>query len=161
MELKIIGRNRRVTLKKNQPLTRLVVARLWSEGNSQIAHTESVWKGAFHDFSKGSEYRNTTRNTTTPDTHHGVATVRGPIRKIPGWIPTRRIVRHHRVGVGVSTSDPGFPRFEQCVSTRNQNDRFGTEAGFLCRVRVQCERPLKHKSSQRTYVIVRFAPWCR
>lgn len=63
MELKIIGRNRRVTLKKNQPLTRLVVARLWSEGNSQIAHTESVWKGAFHDFSKGSEYR----NTTTPD----------------------------------------------------------------------------------------------
>ena len=58
MELKIIGRNRRVTLEKNQPLTRLVVTRLWSEGNSQIAHTESlaVWKGAFHDLSKGSEY---------------------------------------------------------------------------------------------------------
>ena len=96
-------------------------ARWWSEGNSQIAHrdTESVWKGAFHDFSKGSEYR----NTTTPETHHGVATVRGSIRKIPGWIPTRRIVRHHRVGVGVSTSDPGFPRFEQCVSTRNQKEQ--------------------------------------
>jgi hypothetical protein len=56
MELKITGRNRRVTLRKNQPLTRLVVTRLWSEGNSQNARTESVWKGAFHDPSKGSEY---------------------------------------------------------------------------------------------------------
>ena len=120
MELKIIGRNRRVTLKKNQPPAGLVVTRLWSEGNSQIAHTESVWKGAFHDLSKGSEYS----SATTPDNHHAVATVRGSIRKIPGWIPTRRIVRHHRVGVGVSTSDPGFPRFEQCVSTRNQKVYF-------------------------------------
>ena len=82
-----------------------------------------------------------TDHATIPDIYHGVATVRGSIRKIPGWIPTRRIVRHHRVGVGVSTSSPGFPRFEQCVSTRSQNDRFGTEAGFLCRVRVQCEKP--------------------
>ena len=41
------------------------------------------------------------------------------------------------------------------------NDRFGTEAGFLCRVRVQCEETLKHNSSQRTYVFVGFAPWCR
>ncbi len=107
MELKIIGRNRRVTLKKKQPLTRLDVIRLWSEGNSQIAHTESVWKGAFHDLSKGSEYS----SATTPDNHHGVATVRGSIRKIPGWIPTRLIVLHHRFEVGDSKSNPGFHRF--------------------------------------------------
>jgi hypothetical protein len=34
-----------------------------------------------------------------------------------------------------------------------------SEAGFLVQARVR--ETLKHKSSQRTYVIVGFAPWCR
>ena len=37
------------------------------------------------------------------------------------------------------------PRLEQCKSTRKQNGRLGTEAGFLCRVRVRRESPKTHK----------------
>ena len=37
------------------------------------------------------------------------------------------------------------PRFEQCKSTRKQNDRPGTEAGSLCRVRVRRESPKTRK----------------
>ena len=84
-----------------------------------------------------------TDHATIPDIYHGVATVRGSIRKIPGWIPTRRIVRHHRVGVGVSTSSPGFPRFEQCVAPGVRNHH---NTPYFCGWKM---------------AIVGFAPWCR